>query len=254
VHVMRPMKIAVVDDDPDQVELILQTLGGLGHVCQGFGRGRQLLRQLRRETFDALILDWQLPDVGGPQIVVWVRSHIGHDLPILFVTNRSSESDLIEALSCGADDYLVKPVRRGELAARVAALLRRSYPVQRSDVDVFGTYSFDSRRRVLLMGGVPVELKLKEYELAHLLFSNLGRLLSRNYLLERVWGHESEGGSRSLDTHVSSLRRKLHLRGDSRFQLGAVYGLGYRLEQVDSDEGAPHRPDDALGDAGSEIR
>jgi DNA-binding response OmpR family regulator len=227
------MKVAVVDDDPPQVELISRAISALGHECVGFERGELLLRRLRRDTFDALVLDWHLPDVTGPEIVSWVRGHLDHRIPILFVTNRNEESDLVEALACGADDYLVKPVRTGELKARLSALLRRSYPAQGLDIEVFGRYVFDVRRRSVSVDGRPVDLKQKEYELAYVLFTNAGRLLSRKHLLERVWGADAEVLSRSLDTHVSNLRTKLDLRAAAGCRLSAVYGLGYRIEITD---------------------
>lgn len=227
------MKVAIVDDDVTQIELISRAVSGLGHDCQGFERGQALLRQMRRDTFDLLILDWHLPDTSGPEIVTWVRGKIAHRVPILFVTNRNQEGDVIEALTCGADDYLPKPVRVGELAARVAALMRRTYPVAATDIEVYGRFTIDAQHRKLYSEGTVIELKLKEYELAHLLFNNLGRLLSRQYLIDRIWGVNPEIWSRSLDTHVSSLRNKLDLRPQTGYRLSAVYGMGYRLEMLD---------------------
>ena len=111
--------------------------------------------------------------------------------------------------------------------------MRRSYPAATSEVESFGRYSFDTRRRVLSIDGHAIELKQKEYELAHFLFHNVGRLLSRQHLLEKVWGVNPEIWSRSLDTHVSNLRNKLGLRPSSGYRLSAVYGVGYRLETLD---------------------
>ena len=227
------MKVAIVDDDPSQVDLISHAISSLGHDCQGFERGQALIRQMRRDTFDFLVLDWHLPDMTGPEIVTWVRNKVEHRIPILFVTNRNEERDLMDALANGADDYLTKPVRVGELAARVNALMRRSYPAATSEVESFGRSSFDTRRRMLSIDGHAIELKQKEYELAHFLFHNVGRLLSRQHLLEKVWGVNPEIWSRSLDTHVSNLRNKLGLRPSSGYRLSAVYGVGYRLETLD---------------------
>jgi DNA-binding response OmpR family regulator len=172
----------------------------------------------------------------GPEIVTWVRNKIEHRIPILFVTNRNEERDLVDALSNGVDDYLTKPVRVGELTARVNALMRRSYPASPTEIESFGRYSFDTRRRMLTIEGEPVELKQKEYELAHFLFHNVGRLLARQHLLEKVWGVNPEIWSRSLDTHVSNLRNKLGLRPPSGYRLSAVYGVGYRLESLDESD------------------
>lgn len=227
------MKVAVLDDDRAQLDLISAAIGSLGHDCRTFERGRTLLAQLRRDTFDLMVLDWHLPDMNGLEVLIWIRANVEHRVPILFVTNQRDERSLVDALNEGADDYIVKPVRVTELKARVNALLRRSYPSQDTDVQTFGPYRFDLRNRSVELDGKPVELKQKEYELAHTLFVNVGRLLSRKRLMDKVWGADTEAWSRSLDTHVSRLRSKLGLRGDSGFRLITVYGFGYRLEQIE---------------------
>src|SRR5690606_12586087 len=139
----------------------------------------------------------------------WVRSQLGAALPILFLSNRCTERDIVEGLGCGADDYLVKPLRVQELKARLSALLRRAYP-QASDAELrCGAYRIDAEARTLSWGGEAIELKDKEFDLARCLFANPGRLLSRAYLSETVWGRAVQVPSRSLDTHVSALRNKL---------------------------------------------
>lgn len=238
------MRIAALDDEPSQLELIRQTLEGLGHECHGFPDGRSLLRALRQESFDLLVLDWTLPDMSGPDVVRVIRQEMLNRLPVLFVTNRREEADLVEGLSVGADDFMAKPIRQGELTARVAALLRRAYPGQHEAEVSFGPYHFLPHSRSLKMNGAPIELKHREYELALFLFQNMGRLLSREHLRESVWGQGPEAASRSLDTHISRLRTKLDLRPSNGFLLSAIYGLGYRLEAIDVDtlntrEGTP---------------
>lgn len=227
------MRIAALDDEPGQLDLIKSTMEGIGHECHGFSDGRSLLRELRQQTYDLLILDWTLPDVQGPSVVKWIREDLSSRLPILFVTNRREESDMVEGLSAGADDFMVKPVRVAELQARVRALLRRAYPAQHEPELVFGPYHFFPQSRMLKFKGEPAELKHREYELALFLFQNLGRLLSREHLREAVWGLGAESPSRSLDTHISRLRTKLDLRPSNGFLLSAIYGLGYRLEAID---------------------
>lgn len=226
------MRIAALDDDPLQLELFTRALTELGHVCRTYATGAALLKDLRRETFDLLIVDWQLPDIEGPEIVSWVRQHLGPELPILFVTHRQEERDIVQGLSSGADDFMVKPVRVGELTARIQALLRRAYPASAKDELEFGRYRFLPATRTLEMDGVPVELKAREYELALFLFQNIGRLLSRDHLREVIWGHSVEVISRSLDTHVSRLRSLLDLRPANGYMVTAVYGVGYRFEAV----------------------
>lgn len=233
------MRIAALDDEPSQLDLIRHTMEGLGHECHGFPDGRSLLRALRQESFDLLILDWALPDMAGPSVVRVIREEMLSRLPVLFVTNRREEADMVEGLGAGADDFMVKPIRVGELSARTQALLRRAYPSQHETEVVFGPYHFYPHSRTLKVHGVSLELKHREYELALFLFQNMGRLLSREHLREAVWGQGPDASSRSLDTHISRLRTKLDLRPRNGFLLSAIYGLGYRLEAIDSEALGP---------------
>lgn len=226
------MRIAALDDDPLQLEFFTRTLTAMGHFCRTYATGAALLKDLRRETFDLLIVDWQLPDIEGPEVVGRVRQQVGADLPILFVTNRQAESDIVEGLASGADDFMVKPVRVAEFSARIGALLRRAYPDNANGVLEFGKYRFVPETRSLEMDGVPVEVKAREYELALFLFQNMGRLLSRDHLREIIWGHSAEVISRSLDTHISRLRSLLDLRPANGYMITAVYGVGYRFEAI----------------------
>ena len=228
------MRIAALDDEPAHLELIQHTMEHMGHECHGYVEGKALLRDLRQQTFDLLVLDWSLPDVSGPTVVRWIRSDLASRLPILFVTNRKEESDMVEGLGAGADDFMAKPIRVGELEARVSALLRRAYPSQYEPELVFGAYHFFPHTRTLHVNGVPLELKHREYELALFLFQNMGRLLSREHLREAVWGHNAEVQSRSLDTHISRLRALLNLRAGQPYAISAVYGYGYRLDVPDA--------------------
>ncbi|KAF1043627.1 response regulator transcription factor [Xylophilus sp.] len=227
------MRIAALDDDADLLELVQQVMHGMGHVCHTYLDGASLLKALRRESFDLLILDWHLPDISGPEVIEWVRRNIGDRLPILFVTNRQQEQDIVAGLAVGADDFMGKPVRVGELSARVAALLRRSYAPQPTTTLAFGRYVFHPDTRSVEVDGKFVELKNREYDLALFLFQNIGRLLSRDHLREIVWGQSPEVASRSLDTHLSRLRTKLDLRPANGFVVSAIYGVGYRFEAVD---------------------
>ena len=230
------MRIAALDDEPLQLELIKRTMVSIGHECHTFDHGEALLRELRKETFDLLILDWQLPDISGPDVVRWVRSNLDRRVPILFVTNRREERDIVEGLAAGADDFMVKPVRICELNARVSALLRRAYPDTAGGVMEFGRYRFLSETRSIEKDGVAVELKNREYDLALFLFQNMGRLLSRDHLKEVVWGQVADVMSRSLDTHISRLRTLLDLRPANGFIVTAVYGVGYRFEAVEGQD------------------
>lgn len=233
------MRIAALDGDIVQLELFRHTMTTMGHECHGFTEGKALLRELPQQTFDLLILDWGLADITGPAVVKWIRQDLASSMPILVVTNRHEESAVIEGLSAGADDFMVQPIGVGEFEARVSALLRRAYPKQHATEVVFGPYRFLPVMRTLKVGRRVVELKHREYELALLLFQNLGRLLSRDHLREAVWGLGPDEPSRSLDTHISRLRTKLDLRPSNGFLLSAIYGLGYRLEPIDVETLSP---------------
>ena len=214
----------------------------IGHECQGFTDGKSLLRDLHQQTYDLLILDWSLPDIQGPQVTRWIREDLNNSLPILFVTKRHEEQDLVQGLAAGADDFMVKPIRVAELQARVGALPRRTYPAQHESELSFRGYRFFPASRTLRVDGTVADLSRREYELALFLFQNLGRLLSREHLREAVWGIGVETPSRSLDTHISHLRTKLDLVPSNGFLLSAIYGQGFRLEPIDSETLAPLYP------------
>ena len=169
----------------------------------------------------------------GADVLRWVREKLPAVLPVLFMTSRSGEDDIVAGLAAGADDYMIKPIRRGELVARVQALLRRAYPSQTAIEQIqFSQYIFEPRTGRLTVDGEPAELTQKEFDLALLLFRNLGRPLSRAYILEAVWLRDIEIPSRTMDTHISRVRTKLKLRPENGFRLAPVYSYGYRLEQL----------------------
>ncbi|WP_454766208.1 response regulator transcription factor [Cupriavidus campinensis] len=228
------MRIASVEDDPSQAAQICQLLEEAGFTCSSFAAGSDFLRALREHAFDLLIIDWQLPDVSGYEVVSWVRQHAGRLPPILFLTSRADEADIVAGLAVGADDYLAKPVRPAEFVARVRALLRRAYPSAPHDDQLMrqGCYVVDARRRKIMISGLDVELSPREFDLALFLFRNIGRLLSREVIEQAVWGRAMEAGSRTLDTHISRLRIKLALRPDNGVRLMSVYSHGYRFEEA----------------------
>ena len=226
------MRIAILEDEPDQADVLKAMLVSVGHDCYVFSSGKQLVKEVGRESFDLFVLDWQVPDLSGEEALRWIREHIPTPVPVMFATNRDREEDIVHALALGADDYMRKPINRAELLARVSALLRRAYPKTPDEVQTFGIYSFDAKRLSLKMSGETVELTQKEFDLALFLFHNLGRLLSRGHILEAVWGRTVDVPSRTMDTHVSRIRTKLGLRPEQGFKLTPVYNYGYRLEQI----------------------
>jgi DNA-binding response OmpR family regulator len=227
------MRIAVLDNDRSQADLICQVLTGAGHACQGFDSGKDLLGVLRKDSFDMLILDWHVADLSGAEILRRAKEKMPANTPMMFVTGNSGEDDIVDGIGAGADDYMIKPLRRGELLARVQALLRRAYPSQNGAEQLqFGQYVFETRPGRLLMDGSVIDVTHKEFYLALLFFRNIGRPLSRAYIHEAVWIRESAVPSRTMDTHVSRVRNKLQLRPENGFRLVPVYSYGYRLEKM----------------------
>lgn len=227
-------RIAVLEDDPSQAKLLQHWITSQGHICRHFDRGEEILRAVLRDTFDLVVLDWQVPDLSGEEVVKAIRKSVREPLPVLFTTGRNREEDIVHALKSGADDYLIKPLRRMEFLARLEALLRRARGHGRgpeASIEA-GAFRIDLEGRMLEKDGVVIELTQKEFEVAALLFQNIGRLLSRAYLLDSVWGISADVSTRTVDTHASQLRNKLDLYPEEGWRLSAVYQHGYRLERI----------------------
>ncbi|MDA8109621.1 MAG: response regulator transcription factor [Betaproteobacteria bacterium] len=232
------MRIAILEDDPDQLALLERWLAEAGHDVHAYQSGRDAMRHAGRESFDLFVLDWQVPDVSGPEVLARIRNNVSKHVPVLFVTVRDSEEDIVFALESGADDYMVKPARKHELLARVNALLRRAYPREEEPLLSFPPFEIDTRHGEIRRSGTKIELTPKEYDLAVVLFRNMGRLLSRGHLQEAVWGRTGDLATRTVDTHVSQVRKKLDLRAETGFRVVPIYNYGYRLEQVGDNAGA----------------
>lgn len=229
------MRIATLDGEPREIESIQSVMAMIGHECHGYANGKSLLRGLRAQRYDLLVLDWRPPDVKGLEMVRRLRESFGNRLPLLLTAGPEDKARMTAALLAGADDFMVKPLVSAELQARVHALLRRAYPTRFEKQLTYGPYHFSPLTGTIRLHGEPVRLKQREYELALLLFRNIGRLLPREHLMQAIWGQELESGSRSLDTHVSRLRARLDLRPANGMILASVYGLGYRLEYIAGD-------------------
>lgn len=229
------MRIAVLDKERSQADLICQVLGAAGHVCHGFQQGKDLLAQLRKDSYDMLIFDWQVADLAGTELVRRAREKLPAGAPLLFLAGSTGEDDIVAGLAAGADDYMIKPLRRSELVARAQALLRRAYPAQNSAEQIqFGPYVFETRPGRLLKDGDVLDVTHKEFHLALLFFRNIGRPLSRAYIHEAVWLRDTALPSRTMDTHVSRVRNKLQLKPENGYRLAPVYSYGYRLEKLEA--------------------
>ncbi len=233
------MRIAIVEDDLDQANVTKVLLESAEHHCRHFLTAKDFMRNITNESYDLVILDWLLPDIGGDEVVKWMRSELDWYVPVLFVTVRDTEEDIVHGLSCGADDYMVKPLRPMELMARVEALSRRgSTSTVSGKLLEIDNISFDADSKIVTRDGVNIDMTHKEFDLSYFLFRNLGRILSRGYLLENIWGKNSELNTRTVDTHISRIRAKLGLNKEEGWKLGAIYQHGYRLEKWNPDEGS----------------
>lgn len=224
--------VGCVEDDPDQAELLRLWLEHAGYGCAVFRTANEFRRRLGSEAVDLLLLDRTLPDATGLEVLAWIRQSPNAGLPVIFLTASGEESAIVEGLAAGADDYVVKPPKQGELLARVAAVLRRrGGEADGAETLELPPYRIDPQRRQVSINGEPVELTQREYELACYLFRRQGRIVSRDALLENVWNLAGGMSTRTVDTHISRLRKKLRLTGENGWRLTAVYQHGYRIEQ-----------------------
>ena len=225
------MRCAVLDDDKAQTELVAKLLADAGHQCEVFHQGRTLINRLRQDTFDLLVIDWNMPGMTGIEVLETVRQGQHATLPILMITSRADDEDVVTGLAAGADDYILKPLTPAIFLARVDAALRRAQLNRpQKTTATFGIYSFDVPTETVSVNGEPVKLTAKEMALAMMLFENMSRPLSRSYLLESIWGQSPEAETRTLDAHVSRIRSKLNLRAENGYRVLPVYSYGYRLE------------------------
>ncbi|MDO9419724.1 MAG: response regulator transcription factor [Herminiimonas sp.] len=227
------MKIAVLEDDAVEAQLIQRILTRAGHICTGFSTGASLLKNLKTDAYDLLLLDWALPDMTGYDVLNWVRTNLGPEIIVLFLSNHDLEENIVASLMAGGDDYLVKPARSAELLARIHSMSRRlsgsTTPADNGLLEV-GAYRLDKILKTAEVHGVAIELKPKEFNIALLLLQNAGAIVSRETLMEEVWGRELVTTSRTLDTHISQVRRKLMFSPENKIKLSTVYSLGYRLD------------------------
>ena len=225
------MHIGVLEDDLDQQAFIELCLLSVGHSVSLFARASELRRATQQQAFDFFIIDWRLPDSCGMDVVTHLRQHDGWQGPILFITASQGEDDVVKALEQGADDFLAKPLRPKELIARVSALGRRSgYEPPRPASAYPDIFTLHTEKHYISLAGSAIDLTEREYRLAALFFSKIGELITRAHLLEVVWGIKGDVSTRTVDTHVSRLRRKLELDGRHGLRLRSVYQSGYRME------------------------
>lgn len=228
------MRIVVLEDDQDQADLLRAWLEEAGHQVSVHGDGTAFIKAYTQDSYDLVMLDWVVPNTSGIEVLRHLRDHMDTLVPVVFITQRDAEADIVMALEAGADDYMTKPVRQLETMARVNAIARRVGFGDENTAEEYDQppYKIDTKLRRISLNDVPIEMTQKEYELTLFLFKNIGRVISRGHLLEMVWGTSSKLNTRTVDTHVSRLRTKLALETQEHWQLTSVYRHGYRLENL----------------------
>ncbi len=222
--------VAVVEDDPIQADIVSEVLQSAGHQPQIFRTALEFRRGLARTAVDVVVLDWMLPDEAGVDVLRWLRASVYARLPVLMLTMLDREEDVLTAFDAGADDYLVKPTSPPILLARIASQLRRNGAADPMEPLRLGPYALDGRLRTMSIGSVPIELTEKEFDLALCLFRRPNLMVSRDLILREVWQVHKGIETRSLDTYLSRLRKRLGLDGTHGWRLRTVYQHGYRLE------------------------
>jgi len=228
------VRVAILEDDPDQAEIMSLWLTDAGHTVANHAAGADFLRAVRRDSFDLYVLDWVLPDISGIDVLRKLRHEMDDYTSVVIATAKDEERSVVRGLEAGADDYLVKPVRRAELVARVNAILRRAAGGRpEAGGTNFEAYTFDKANKVVRLREAEIDLTNREFELALFFFRNAGKMISRGHILEAIWGIENKSiTTRTVDTHVSRLRKKLKLNENNGWKLSAIYQHGYRLEKV----------------------
>ena len=219
--------IYYVEDDANIRELVVYTLTQMNLPCKGFADGASFRAALASGTPDLCLLDVMLPDEDGLTLLRFLRENAKTaEVPVIMLTAKGTEMDKVQGLDYGADDYIVKPFGMAELVARIRARLRRTQQKQGGDKLAFGDLVIDRRGHKVFVSDREVILTLKEYDLLVLLMGNRGAAFTRDQLLDRIWDMTYDGGSRTVDVHVQTLRTKL---GACGHLIETVRGVGYRF-------------------------
>ncbi|MGN0140758.1 MAG: response regulator transcription factor [Roseburia sp.] len=221
--------VFVVEDDQNIREIERYALKNSGYEVETFESGAQLFERLEETVPSLILLDIMLPGEDGLLILTRIRGNADTaQVPIIMVTAKTSELDKVRGLDLGADDYITKPFGVMELVSRVKAMLRRANPAQSASQISLGEIVLDNDRHAVTLGGSPCELTYKEFELLKYLMINKGIVLSRDKIMNQVWGFEYEGESRTVDMHIKTLRQKL---GEAGSYIKTVRNVGYMIEK-----------------------
>lgn len=221
--------IFCVEDDTSSRELMIYTLNSAGFDAKGFPESTDFWKALETETPELIMLDIMLPGEDGIEILKKLRKKTKTaDIPVIMATAKGTEFDKVTGLDTGADDYLVKPFGMMEMVSHIKAVLRRTAPKMSKNVLSTGKLSVNLDEHSVFANGEKVMLTLKEFELLRIFMENPGRVFSRDILLEKVWGTDYYGETRTVDVHIGTLRTKLGECGD---YIETIRGVGYRMEE-----------------------
>jgi two-component system alkaline phosphatase synthesis response regulator PhoP len=228
--------ILAVDDEVHILELLAYNLERDGYHVLKAETGEEALETLEKAKVDIVLLDWMLPGIDGIEVLRRIRANKAlRTLPVIFLTAKGDEISKVVGLEVGSDDYLVKPFGVHELLARIKAVLRRSessFEVEETEKEekiVIDYLEINRARRTVLVKSIPVELSYKEFELLFLLAKNRGIVFTRDNLLEKVWGYDYIGETRTVDVHVSNLRKKIEQDESHPMYIKTVRGMGYKF-------------------------
>ncbi|MBQ9168452.1 MAG: winged helix-turn-helix domain-containing protein [Oscillospiraceae bacterium] len=221
--------IYCVEDDNSIRELMLYALRASGFDAEGFCDGDSLFEALGKHKPQLIMLDIMLPGIDGMEILKQLQANpVTKNIPVIMATAKGTEYDRVLGLDSGADDYLSKPFGMMEMVSRIRAVLRRTAPKEAAHILVMGKLSMDPTAHTLNADNHRVELTLKEFELLRLFLEHPGRVFTRDQLLERIWGTDYVGETRTVDVHIGTLRTKL---GNCGEYIRTVRGVGYRIEE-----------------------
>ena len=223
--------IFCVEDDSNIRELVVYTLETTGFQARGFEEGKSFLEALALETPDLILMDIMLPGEDGISLLKRLKnSSKTRDIPVIMVTAKGAEYDKVKGLDLGADDYVTKPFGMMELVSRIKAVLRRSGAAKKKaeDIIVSGSLEINTKKHEVKADGEVVSLTLKEYELLKRLMENPNIVMTRDSLLEEIWGYDFDGETRTVDVHIRTLRQKLGKCGE---RVETVRGVGYRISE-----------------------
>ncbi len=228
------MRVAIADDDPELLEQLSAALEGSNHSFDRYRNGAEMLTALKRETYDVVLIDWNMPGASGLEIVTWASGNLSPPPGMILLTSRAEKDDVVRGLEAGAIDYIVKPESNEVILARIDAAMRKVRAREKPRFEQFGRYRLDRLQEVIEADGEPIKLTAKEFKVAELLFDNLNRPLSRNYIFAQVWNGSPDMETRTLDMHISRVRSKLELRPQNGFAIQTVFGFGYRMDDYDA--------------------